>query len=175
MSDVGPEGRSFEPITRADLEKLAALAAADRDQFFREHPDWAALYADRVLCTALGQGAALHYVRGDVGINDFDVYTFYAAHPERRWYAKRIKHVDFGDPRFGRTVEMSKPIGRRVDLMGRDLPVDLGSDPAEALRAYLTAGRTDTARHLAAKAVVLLSPPDLVGRVVWPPDADAEV
>lgn len=168
MSSVGRSGRSFDRITAADLARLAELAAADRAEFFRAYPDWAKLYAKRVLCSALCQGAALHYVGGDVGVNDFDVYTFYAAHPARHWYAKRIKHRDFGDPKFGRSVEKPTPVGRRVDLMGRELRAAPGDDPVVAVRRYLEAAKTATARLLAKKAVVLLEPEELRGRVVWP-------
>ncbi len=163
--------RSYAPIEHADLLHLLQLARADREAFFAKRPDWSRFYADRVLCTALCQGAALHYVKGKVGINDFDVYTFYAAHPERHWYAKRIQPVDFGDPKFGRS-QVTKPnfVGRRVDLMGRALPVPPGSEPIPALRDYLASGKTDTARELAQKAVVLLEPPDLMATVAWPLD-----
>src|SRR5262245_25108526 len=118
MSNVGQAGRSFERIADADLARLSRLSAADRRDFFASHPDWA-LYSDRHLATALGQGAALHFLRGDVGVQDFDVYSFYASHPKRRWYAKRNKAVDFGDPKFGQSPDRPDFRGRRVDLMGR--------------------------------------------------------
>lgn len=164
-----PTLRSYESIEHADLLRLLQLARADREAYFARYPDWGRLYADRVVCTALCQGAALHYVKGKVGINDFDVYTFYAAHPERRWYAKRLQPVDFGDPKFGRS-QVTKPhfLGRRVDLMGRELPIPPGTDPVRALHEYLSSGRTDTARELAQKAVVLLEPTSMMGTVVWP-------
>lgn len=143
------------------------LARDDREAFFAAHPDWAELYADRVLGTALCQGSALRFLRGDVGINDFDVYTFYSSHPARPWYAKRIKKVDFGDAKFGRSEECpANFIGRRVHLMGRGLDVPPNPDITEALLAYLTNGKTRTARELAQKAVVLLEP--TLGSVVWP-------
>lgn len=124
-----------------------------------------------MLGTALCQGAALHHLRGDVGVNDFDVYTFYSSHPSRQWYAKRIKKVDFGDPKFGRSeVCPANFTGRRVDLMGRGLDVPLGTEIDEALVGYLRAGKTATARELAQKAVVLLEP--TLGVVIWPHQAD---
>ncbi len=58
--------------------------------------------------------------------------------------------------------------GRRVDLLGRSLDVPLGTNPADALRGYLAAARTATARALAAKAIVLIFPEHLVGEIVWP-------
>ncbi len=167
MENGDPEQRCHAPITTGDLERLLALAKQDRQQFFARHPAWAEYYADRILGTALCQGAAWHYVRGDVGINDFDVYTFYAASPARRWYAKRLASVDFGDPRFG-CSEISRPdfVGRRVDLMGRALDVPPGTDLGVGLKTYLRLARTDTARELSRKAVVLLEP--RIGEVVWP-------
>ena len=168
MSSVGRSGRSFEHITIDDLARLAKLAKDDRASFFAKHPNWGRLYARRVLCTALCQGAATHYVYGEVGINDFDVYTFYSAHPKRSWPSRRIKHTDFGDPKFGRSVEKSTPIGRRVDLMARSIPARQDENPASAVRRYLRSGKTATARHLARNAVVLIEPVQFVGLIVWP-------
>jgi hypothetical protein len=167
MENSDPANRCFASITRGDLERLLELARHDRRQFFAKHPGWAQYYADRILGTALCQGAAWHYVRGDIGINDFDVYTFYAANPARPWYAKRLASVDFGDGKFG-CSEISRPgfIGRRVDLMGRALKVPPGTDLGAALRSYLRSTRTATARELGKKAVVLLEP--RIGEVVWP-------
>ena len=34
-------------------------------------------------CVALGQGAARHYLDGQTGVKDFDVWTFFAAAPTR--------------------------------------------------------------------------------------------
>jgi hypothetical protein len=80
-----------------------------------------------------------------MGINDLDVYTFFAAHPDRSWYAKRIKTVDYGDPKFGRSeISSVEFVGRRVDLMARALNVPPGTDVTEALITYLDAPRTGT-------------------------------
>src|SRR5882757_8777060 len=122
MENSDAQKRCYAPITIGDLERLLEFAKQDRQQFFVRHPRWAEYYADRVLGTALCQGAAWHYLRGDVGINDFDVYTFYAANPERTWYAKRIARLDFGNPKFGCSEDSGRGyIGRRVDLLGRAL------------------------------------------------------
>jgi hypothetical protein len=59
--------------------------------------------------------------------------------------------------------------GRRVDMLGRSLNVPPGTEPVAVLRDYLSAARTDSARELAAKAVVLISPEPLAGTVAWPP------
>jgi hypothetical protein len=167
MKNGDPQKRCHALITTGDLERLLELAKQDRRQFFARHPGWAEYYADRILGTALCQGAAWHYLRGDVGINDFDVYTFYAANQARPWYSKRLASVDFGDPRFGCSeISSSGFVGRRVDLMGRDLDVLPGTDLGVALKTYLGLARTDTARELSKKAVVLLEP--RIGEVVWP-------
>jgi hypothetical protein len=168
LSNVGPKGRSFEKIAKADLRRLAGIAAEDREQFFGSHPDWGELYADRLIATALCQGAALHYVTGQVGIQDFDVYSFYRAHPARRWYGKRNKHRDYGLPKFGKSPDRPDYVGRRVDLLGRGLETRLGEDPALAIQRWLATSGTRSARLLAQKAVVLLFPSDRLGQVIWP-------
>jgi hypothetical protein len=149
-----------------DLERLAKIARQDRETFFQSSPGWAESYAERALCVALCQGAALHYLDGTTGINDFDVYTFYRSHPQKRWYAKRIKSYDFGDAKFGQSVDRPDFVGRRVDCLGRAIDVQEGEDVITALRRYLQSGKTETARLLATKAIVLLAP--ACGTVVWP-------
>lgn len=168
MSNVGRAGRSFEPITAQDLRRLDEIARQDRARFFQEHPPWAALYGDRVLCVALCQGAALHYLDSATGINDFDVYTFYRQNPEGVWCHRRKTFYDFGLAKFGQSVDHPHWVGRRVDCLGRSLVVEPGDDPPGALRRYLRQRRSDTARYLAQKAVVLLDPQ--CGRVIWPED-----
>jgi len=118
------------------------------------------------MCVALCQGAALHYLDRTTGINDFDVYTFYRRHPAKDWYGRRIKRRDFGDPKFGQSLDRPEFVGRRVDCCARSIDVASREDVETALRRYLREGRTKTATLLAAKAVVLLEPN--CGRVVWP-------
>lgn len=132
MSEVGPEGRSYLPIERLDLERLLAIAEADLDSFFRSHPIWAHRYGSRLLAVALCQGAALHYIDGATGVNDFDLYTFFKSNPEKGWYAKRLKAYDFGDAKFGQSVDKPRYIGRRVDCMGRSISVRDGEDTIAA-------------------------------------------
>lgn len=168
MSDVGPEGRSYEAIKDRDLDRLAQIALADRTHFFARHAEWASLYADRHFATALCQGGALHYVYGEAGIQDFDVYSFYASHPLKEWYAKRRKIEDFGDPKFGQSLDKPKFIGRRVDLLGRSIDRNVHESSSCAIRRWLLAGRTETARLLAQKAMVLIDPIDERGTVIWP-------
>jgi hypothetical protein len=159
--------RSYERIAREDLDRLAAIARRDRQARFERRPRWRP-YADRVLCVALCQGAALHFIDGRTGVKDFDVYTFYAEHPIGAFPPRWRIQVDFGASRFGRYPgDPDSFRGRRVDLIGRSLDVSPNADPVQAVRSYLAAGRTETARHLARKAVVLIDPEPLRGRVVW--------
>lgn len=153
---------------RGDLTRLARIARADRDAFFEKYPRYSPL-ADRLICVALCQGAALHAINGENGIKDFDVWTFYAAHPEDAAFPwRRCVARDFGDPKFGRSPERPDFVGRHVDLLGRSLETEGETDPAIILRKYLSEGKSETARRLSEKAAVLLEPANQFGAVVWP-------
>jgi hypothetical protein len=161
--------RSYEKITGVDLARLAKLATEDRQRFFVRNAQLARLYRRRILCTALCQGAALHYVNGKNGIKDFDVWTFFVEHPARGFPARRpVMNADFGFSRFGRNPLDEGFSGRRVDFLMRGIHCRLGSDPVEALRRYLGESRTKSASCLAKKAVVIIEPKRLRGSVVWP-------
>jgi hypothetical protein len=166
--------RSMEPIAAKHLARLAELAIQDRLDFFARYPQWGELYSNRVLCVALCQGAAQHYLDGTTGVKDFDVWTFYQQHPACSFPARRIGHADFGRSPFGRHPAETTLTGRKVDMIGRSIPSTHGADIAQTLREYLATGKTDSARLLAHKAVVLIDPPKLRGRVVWPPPGDPQ-
>ncbi len=160
--------RSYEPITRDDLARLARIARADRGAFFEKHPRYSPL-ADRLVCVALCQGAALHAIGGENGVKDFDVWTFYAAHPQYAPFPWRRRVArDFGDPKFGRSPDKPDFVGRHVDLLGRSLETGGEMESAIILRKYLSEGKSETARRLSEKAVVLLEPANQLGAVVWP-------
>ena len=59
---------------------------------------------------------------------------------------------------------------RRIDFLGRSIPVPLGIGPAEAWHIYLTTKRTGTVVALRKKPVVLLELSAQLGMVVWMPD-----
>jgi hypothetical protein len=161
--------RSLEQIDRADLLRLAALADDAEADLFRRNPQGSGLYAGRLLCRALCQGAALHYVNQRNGVKDFDVWSFYAHYDDWPFPARWRGTRDFGPSKFGRYPgDPPRYAGRRVDLLGRSLPAGPGADPAEVLRRYLAARRTDSAKALAARAVVLIHPPNRAGEIVWP-------
>ena len=50
----------------------------------------------------------------------------------------------------------------------------LDAEPATVLRDYFSAARTRSAKELAAKAVVLINPEQLAGKVVWPVASPSE-
>lgn len=164
------EGRSYERITLEDLNHLAGIARLDREDLFARRPRYRVL-EEGLICVALCQGAALHFVDGENGVKDFDVWTFYTVrpgHPAFPWRRRRARV--FGDPTFGRPPNRPDFAGRYVDLLGRSIEAFGETDPAAILRRYLSEGRTGSARALAEKAVVLLEPSDQIGAVVWPPE-----
>lgn len=160
--------RSFTRIDKEDLARLASVAAADRDDLFKRKPGLARLYQHRVLCVALCQGAALHYVDGKNGIKDFDVWTFYRVHSVRPFPPRRNVPRDLGDAKFGKSPDCPGFIGRCVDCLGRSIPCRKGQEPFEAVREWLRSSRNISARKLAQKAVVILEPVPKRGEVIWP-------
>ena len=161
--------RSLARIDIADLLRLAALAADAEAELFRRNPQGSGRYAGRLLCRALCQGAALHYVDESNGVKDFDVWSFYAQLDEWPFPARWRGTRDFGPSKFGRYPgDPPRYSGRRVDLLGRSLPAEPGADPADVLRRYLAARRTASGKALAAKAVVLIDPQNRAGQIVWP-------
>lgn len=161
--------RSYLPISDYDLRRLGWLAAIDRQSLFERNAELGRCYRDRLFAVALCQGAALHRISGTNGVKDFDVWSFYVKSPERSYPYRRRGIIDFGDPKFGITAGFEHFVGRKVDLLGRSLPVRPGDDPVATLREYLTVGCTTSARCLAEKALILIEPEPLFGYVVWPP------
>ncbi len=164
---VDERQRSTATITRNDLIRLGTLAEADLESLFTRQKETGRLYRGRLFAIALCQGAALHYIDGKTGIKDFDVWSFFRAHPQRPFPYRRNATADFGDAKFGKTPGSEQFVGRRVDLLGRSLQVPMNVDPVDALRTYLAGRGTATARHLDLSR-------GLVGvRDLAPPYADA--
>jgi hypothetical protein len=175
-SDRSP---SREKLTDPDLNRLLAIERRERERLYRESAIWRA-HRNRLLCVCLGQGTALHAIHRS-GLKDFDVLTFFAASPsqEPRSVSSSFRsgrHRDFGPSTFGkRTDEEGRArfrgyVGRNVDLFAYAIPAKRTADPTAAVRAWLTAARTKSARLLAEKAVVMLEPERL--RVIWPPESE---
>ena len=163
------EKRSFERITKSDLNKLARIARCEREDFFGRHPQWAMLYRKRLLCVVLCKDAAVHFVNGSTGVDGFDVWSFYAEHPLAPFPFQQLSKADFGTSKFGRDAANPGAYqGRKIELRGRSLDCKPGEDPIEVLQRYLRSGKTPSARELRDKAVVLIDPEPFHGYVVWP-------
>ena len=167
---MASEVRSMKPITKSDLRRLADIAIRDLESLFRRHPDTGRLYRHRLFAIALCQGAALHFLDGKNGVKDFDVWSFFRAHPARQFPYRRNASADFADAKFGTSPNSGHFIGRRVDLLGRSLTVSSHESPVDALRRYLSSSKTASARALAKKAMVLVYPRAQLGTVVWSPE-----
>jgi len=116
--------RSLESIGQADLIRLAELAAQAETRLFERNPDGAGRYAGRLLCRALCQGAARHYLDGTTGIKDFDVWSFYAEHDDGPFPYRWRGTADFGPSRFGRYPHGPPSFGdgASISSAGRFLP-----------------------------------------------------
>ncbi|MEO8040556.1 MAG: hypothetical protein ABI794_17440 [Betaproteobacteria bacterium] len=161
--------RCIEPITRRDLKRIATIARHEREDFFRLNVAWALLYAKRLLCVALAGDAASHSLSGTSGFEAFEVWNFYALHPDAPFPPHRRAREDFGPSRFGRDPGLSDAFkGRVIDVRGRSIAAMPGDDPIAAMHRYLRARDTPTAKELAAQTLVLLEPTTLLGYEIWP-------
>jgi hypothetical protein len=89
---------SSEKITKGDLARLAKLTLEDLGDFFSRRPEMGDLYRNRLLALCLCQGAADHYVNGEHGVKDFDVWAFFrcasaSAVPSASHWARRLGAV----------------------------------------------------------------------------------
>src|SRR4051794_14037346 len=97
---VGSRDRYYGRITSAHLHRLVDLTLTDLDRFYRAAPQ----YRRRLMAITLTQGAALHMIDGWTGVNDLDVYSFFAAIPGEKFPADRRQvHCDFGRSSLGRS------------------------------------------------------------------------
>ncbi len=161
--------RSLKPITRGDLKELYdGSEQCLHDYFLRGRGvKWKKLYDIRKpLAVALCQGAAMHYVDGTNGVKDFDVWFFYPFNQEHLPY-RTIWRWDYQNQKFGRHPRIPECKGRRVDVLVRSIDCPTPRNPAKALCQYLKSGKTASSRALAKKAVVMLYPASLLGRVIW--------
>jgi hypothetical protein len=205
--------RTRARLSKAHLGRLGAIADAQHAELTRSPDDGGNLsdWADRRVAVVLAQGAALHYlypdgqpapIVGRGGVKDLDVWTFYAAIPDRPLRTGRYEVCrDFGPSALGRnlyldsssgaSIKWNQFSGRRVDLLARDLHVELESSSDEviaALRHWLSAGASKPCVHkkpngkspsphwLAHKAMVWIGTPDTrrrAGRKVWDVHVDA--
>lgn len=183
--------RSYAPLTREHLQRLARVAAADCERFVETRPE----YAGRYLGTVLAQGAALHWVECQEGVpekrrhgvKDLDLWSYFAAIPDgaggfvrfpadKRHTTADSEFSDLGRQAYdwdladnaytrGRYRTWETYTGRRVDLLVRSSPVPLGTPLAAAVAAWLATG-TISARRLAERPIVGVAPLRWRGRVL---------
>lgn len=159
--------RSFEKITRDDLARLAQIARTDFADLCRRQ-DYSRPYEDRLRLICLCQGAARHYVHGDRGVQDFDLWGFFEAIPGHKFPPRRRGTYDFGPSKFGRNPDDGARFkGRRVDVIGRSISMAKHETPIESVRRYLSEKRTLSARLLAERPVVALWPEYHFEQIIW--------
>jgi hypothetical protein len=160
--------RSFEKITEADIAILARIAYEDFEDLFTRK-DYCRPYRDRVRQICLCQGAARHFVHGDRGVQDFDMWGFFAEIPDHPFPPRRRGKRDFGVSRFGRNPDDLPGFkGRRVDIIGRSIPMQATETSIESVQRYLRGGLTESARLLAERPVIVAWPEKDLGQIIWP-------
>ena len=123
--------RSSAMIELQDLLRLSEIAHWDLERYIAGDPDARATFASKILCVALCQGAALHYLDKTTGVKDFDIFTFFVADGMKKFPPRRRTSYDFGRSKFGRHPDDVGYTGRRVDVMGRSIFYAAGALPFE--------------------------------------------
>jgi hypothetical protein len=103
----------------------------------------------------------------EIGVKNLDVYTFYAEDPAIRYRTDAEASRTSATQEHGRHPDDYESVGRRVELLGRTLKVSASADPVSAVRSYLRAGGTSTAKELSKKAVVVSDPGARFSQVIW--------
>jgi hypothetical protein len=116
------------------------------------------------------QGAAIHFALPEIGygVKDFDVWSFFALAPRgtpRGMFKRCATAAAFGSPTFGEDPYEVVAGSRRVDLLWRTIDASVG-DPVRAVQNWLN-GTSASVECLSHKAVVLINPPKLRGRIIW--------
>ena len=115
--------RSFERITRDDLVRLVELALQDFEQLYARS-EYSRPYKARLRLICLCQGSARHFLHGDRGVQDFDMWGFFEEIPRHPFPYRRRGTRDFGPSKFGRNPDDGPEfVGRRVDVIGRSIPI----------------------------------------------------
>lgn len=161
--------RSSEALTFEDLKDLYKGSAQRLREYFVEGQGvkWKKLYdISNPLAVALCQGGAMHYHDGVNGIKDFDVWFFYPFNQKHLPY-RTIWNWDYKNPKFGRHPSIPGYTGRKVDVLVRSIKNHAENDPVKTIHQFLQHENTTSSSKLAKKAVVMLAPESLLGKVVW--------
>ena len=131
---TGLNERSYERMRVDDLRRLALIALKNLDRFIEEYAERYGWCENHLLLLCLCQGAAEHYVRGERGIKDFDVWAFYEAQKSEKPFPwGRYSTEDLGPSRFGRNPHDKGYTGRRIDVFGRSIARHAERAPEDAV------------------------------------------
>jgi hypothetical protein len=161
--------RSHEQITTEDLKDLYNGSVQRLREYFinGQGVKWEELYnIEKPLAVALCQGSAMHYHDGVNGIKDFDVWFFYPFNQRHLPY-RTIWTWDYKNPKFGRHSSIPGYEGRKVDVLVRSIRNYTEKEPVKTIYQFLQYENTASSNELAKKAVVMLNPASLLGKVVW--------
>ena len=161
--------RSPEPLVKEDLKDLYVGSVQCLHKYFIQGQGvkWKQLYnIEKPLAVALCQGGAMHYHDGVNGIKDFDVWFFYPYNHKHLPY-RTLWNWDYINPKFGRHPSMPGYTGRKVDVLVRSIKHHTENDPIKTIHDFLQYENTASSRELAKKAVVMLAPEKILGKVVW--------
>lgn len=157
-------------LTGEDLARFSDIAMKIFNDLFARRPGTSGLYRDRMQLLALCQDGALHFVDGQNGVKDIDVWGFFGPRADQPFPFRSRWTADFGPSHLFRHPDEIGYVGRRVDVLGRSIDVLRGETGVEAVRRYLRTQPTSSAWYLARKPVVALWPEHVRGQVIWPSD-----
>ena len=161
--------RSLEPITKNDLKELYIGSVKCLDEYYINGGGvkWKSLYdIKRPLAVALCQGAAMHFHDKVNGVKDFDVWFFYPFNEKHLPY-RDIRNWDYKNTKFGHHPYILNYDGRKVDVLVRSIKNYSNQNPIDTIHKFLQYENTKTSKELSKKAVVMLYPESLLGKVVW--------
>lgn len=161
--------RSYEPIADDDLKRLVQLVLNKLKEIFAR-AKVASLYQDRLLALTLCQGAAQHYIDKRNGVKDIDVWAFFKAGPGQPFPVRTHWSADFGTSHLGRGEKDPSFVGRRIDIVGRSIPIDENETVEAAIRRWLERG-SGSPWYISQCPVIGLHPSSLFGRKIWMPVA----
>lgn len=161
--------RSLELITKNDLKELYAGSVSRLYEYFITGwgRKWQSLYTiEQPIAVALCQGAAMHFHDKVNGVKDFDVWFFYPFNVRHLPYCT-IWTWDYKNFKFGRHPSIPGYSGRKVDVLVRSIKSHSEQNSIDTIHQYMQYENTTTSKELAKKAVVMLYPETMLGKVIW--------